>query len=87
MRPVAPTPLQLRPRSTAAVITTRSDGPLRDPATARPGPTRHPADAPRTQRRRWRRASALATWTVLGLLIVALWAILLLGDSLAPVAG
>jgi hypothetical protein len=35
----------------------------------------------------WRRIGTVATWVVLGLLIAALWASLLLGDSLVAPAN
>jgi hypothetical protein len=88
----------LRPRSTTAIVATRSDGRSaavapaagwRDQSAARgrrrPAAAFGAAGALRTVPRR-RRIGTVVTWIVLGLLIAALWAMLLLGDSLAPMA-
>lgn len=60
------------PRSTAAIVTTRTDPPR--PAVP-PAPRPEPPPA-------WPRWFAVATGVVLGLLVAAAWASLLLGDSL-----
>lgn len=64
-------------RSTTALVLSRSTtGPLSDAAERPPTPG---DDAP-TTRWRW----AVVSWIILGAAITALWALLLLGDSLAP---
>lgn len=68
-------PVHLRPRSTTALIASRSDTPasgrLSDPGAALAG------DAGRRSR-----VWPVLTWVLLSAAIAALWALLLLGDSL-----
>lgn len=60
------------PRSTSAIVTTRADPPR--PAVPPPAPPLTP--------RPWPRWLVITTGVVLGLLVAAAWASLLLGDSL-----
>jgi len=66
-----------RQRSTTALVLSRSTtGPLSEAAERTPTP----GDGAPTTSWRW----AVVTWIILGAAIAALWALLLLGDSLAP---
>lgn len=82
----------LRPRSTSALVISRSDTAPLPAAPATPSrleqlrgwlPLRRPATAgPQdAEPARW---PTVLIWIVLGAVIAALWALLLLGDSLAP---
>jgi hypothetical protein len=76
-KPHAPHALHLRQRSTAAVVLSRADAPA-------PGADASPtcsgaAATPAVRRRRW---PIVLTWIALGSAIAALWAVLLIGDSL-----
>jgi hypothetical protein len=62
----------MRPHSTAAVVLSRPDAPLGSGPPAQEQP-------PSTVTRIW---PTLLTWVLLGAAIAALWALLLLGDSL-----
>jgi hypothetical protein len=68
----------LRPRSTAVTVLSRAD-----PRPSPGGASAH-APAPAGQLPRW---IGVLKWVALGAAIVALWTLLLLGDSLRPVAG
>jgi hypothetical protein len=68
-------------RSTSAFVLSRPGGAPPREGTV-PGST--PIGHARAARRLW---TAVATWVVLGALIAALWALLLLGDSLKPAEG
>lgn len=68
----APHAPHLRQRSTAAVVLSRDDAPAQ--ATA--------PDAAGTRGARRARWPTVVTWIVLGAAIAALWAVLLIGDSL-----
>jgi type VI protein secretion system component VasF len=63
-------------RSTAAVVLTRSDLSLNDPAPRPPAP-------PSARSRLW---ATVFVWVVLGGVIAALWASLLFGDA-SPLNG
>jgi len=69
---------ELRPRSTAAMLLSRPEP--RPSAAQAPGPSIGPAPAGP----RW---IGVVKWVVLGAAIAALWTLLLVGDSLRPVAG
>jgi hypothetical protein len=77
-----------RPRSLSNVVATRTDGAVVDhgtPARAtwwrRPRRSTPPITSSASER--WKLVGVLATWTILGLLVAALWASLLFGDSLS----
>jgi len=65
-------------RSSSGLVWSRPVVPL---AGAGGSPRRRPDASVNYPARRW---GAVATWIVLGAMIAALWALLLLGDSLPP---
>jgi hypothetical protein len=83
MTPVNPS----RPRSISNVVSTRTDGMVVDHGTPRRSWWRRPRRSTRpttsSAAERWKLVGAVVTWTILGLLVAALWASLLFGDSLS----
>ena len=83
--------MHLRPRSTTALVVSRSDTPVADrlgesgETPAGSGPDVLPG-SPWQSHRRDRRWPTVLTWIVLSAAIAALWVLLLLGDSL-PLSG